>query len=68
VNSNLGDSLNVQKQMLEVLSKIHGLMSNRSGSGEKSTPVQETPSTGRIPNAGKEILPNPALDLRRRAT
>jgi hypothetical protein len=68
VNNNLGESLNVQKQMLDVLSKIHGLISNKSGTGDKSKSEVDAPAYG-MPNASKkESLPNPALDLRRRTS
>jgi hypothetical protein len=68
VNNNLGESLNVQKQMLDVLSKIHVLISNKSGTGDKSKSEVDT-STSSMPNASrKESLPNPALDLRRRTS
>ena len=67
VNNSLGESLSVQKQMLDVLSKIHGLISNK-GSGGKSDSDSETPAARPLGNGKKESLPNPALDLRRRST
>jgi hypothetical protein len=66
VNNSLGESLSVQKQMLDVLSKIHGLISNK-GSGGKSDSDSETPAARPLGNSKKESLPNPALDLRRRS-
>jgi len=66
VNTNLGDSLNVQKQMLDVLSKIHSLIAGKSQASEKPTSEQTAPSP-KMPDAQKkDTLPNPALDLRRR--
>lgn len=63
VSDNLGESLNVQKQMLDVLSKIHGLISGKGK--EETSPESSKPSAKPLGSSKSEKMPNPALYLRR---